>query len=477
MAESTNLLSLPPEIIDQICSLLPPTALIRLSQTSHQLQEHAGRDFLWARLIKESVPNHRNVASPAPCASWRELYISHFPYWFLPRNKIWFSDKAHSGSDMTGNLVLTRYDPRTSCIEGYRLVAEHGTHKFESWDHDPDVIIHTFSPKVSLWLDDPVIKLKPQERTEPGCLMQETFMHTGASQAIRSRIFLCVSIPQARQDPSMALWPPAIVPNTQRVRAESPSMFQEEACKPKSMRLASDHTFRLRKWIDFRGSGQLEFRMGESVMTFSTLLEESYTPTKKKPWQGIWVGDYSGHGCEFLMVLQKDVGEGGRPVPSNGPAPRPQTLDEQLELAAYEQAVHYNPHSVLHRVDSPSAEKPELEADKGSSRKDEPRDGACSGRLEAIKLTGDPNVPRGEYTWIAEDIGPKGLIRVATEPRFSGARIVRSWGHTAARGFRNDGYISSQLIMIDHNTLAQYWEDFGHISFYKRINIDEFLDP
>lgn len=68
---------------------------------------------------------------------------------------------------------------------------------------------------------------------------------------------------------------------------------------------------------------------------------------------------------------------------------------------------------------------------------EEGEDGSCAGRLEAIKLTGDPNVPRGEYTWVAEDIGPDGLLRVADEKIFKGARVVRSLGHSAARNFRN----------------------------------------
>ena len=103
-------------------------------------------------------------------------------------------------------------------------------------------------------------------------------------------------------------------------------------------------------------------------------------------------------------------------------------------------------------------------------------DEPCYGRLEAVKLTGDPNVPRGEYTWIAEDIGSKGLIRIAHEQVFKGARVVKSLGHVAEREFRNgkcpvcemtiqcvdhmnlDRYTSSQLIMISHDSLAQYWE-------------------
>jgi hypothetical protein len=59
------------------------------------------------------------------------------------------------------------------------------------------------------------------------------------------------------------------------------------------------------------------------------------------------------------------------------------------------------------------------------------------GRIEAVKLTGDPNIPRGEYTFIAPDIGSNGLLRVADKGIFKGARIVRSVGHIAARGFRD----------------------------------------
>lgn len=40
-----------------------------------------------------------------------------------------------------------------------------------------------------------------------------------------------------------------------------------------------------------------------------------------------------------------------------------------------------------------------------------------------------------------------------------------------------DKYIKSQLIMISHNRLAQYWVGFGHISFYERVDIDQFLSP
>ncbi len=384
----TSLQALPAEILNQILVYLDPLSLIRLSQTSHLLRNHAQNDLLWARFVRENVP--RPVHSPSPCLSWRGLYLGHHPYWFLPRHKIWFSDKANTGSTMTGNVIIALYDQRRACIEAYRLVAEHGPHTIHQWEWNPDVIIHTFNPKVRLWRDDPVVELHVNNSESRGRSQIETPMLTGVAQGIRSVISLCQTIPDELQDDSMALWPPAICPAPHRVRHESPTMFRGEASKPATMAEASDSTFRIRKWVDFRGMGApLGVRIGEDVMTFSTLYEESYTPMKEKPWQGIWVGDYAGHGCEFLVVLQKDV-----------------------ENAASDTVLDHLP---------------------GGTEKD----GSCTGRLEAIKLTGDPNVPRGEYTWIAEDIGPKGLIRIAHEDIFKGARVVKSRGNTANRGYRN----------------------------------------
>jgi len=31
--------------------------------------------------------------------------------------------------------------------------------------------------------------------------------------------------------------------------------------------------------------------------------------------------------------------------------------------------------------------------------------------------------------------------------------------------------------LVSKNRLAQYWLGFGHISFFERVDIDQFLDP
>lgn len=373
---------------------------------------------------------------------------------------------------MTGQVIIARFDPRRGCIEAYRLVSEHGDHRFEHWEWDSEVIIHTFNPKVSLLLDDPVIKLDLGWHRGQNVAPRETLMQTGGAVNIRSSIALCQSIPVSLQNPSMALWPPAIIPATQRVRNESQFKFSSPGHRPRSLAEASDSTFRIRKWLEFRGPGSA--RMGEDVMTFSTILEESYTSTKQKPWQGIWVGDYSGHGCEFLVIVQKAVDCGQVPIIAS-------RSSSQSSLTTLASAEYVNSTS---EVTASEEQSPTIETTMNHENvvleeepSEPPEDGSCWGRLEAIKLTGDPNVPRGEYTWIAEDIGPKGLLRIANEQIFKGARVVRSLGHIAAEEFRDgkwhsgirkdmgqelltfvDQYIASQLIMISPDSLAQYWE-------------------
>ncbi|KAI4131469.1 MAG: hypothetical protein LQ338_001211 [Usnochroma carphineum] len=428
-AHPSSLSTLPAEIIYQILTFLPPLSLVSLSRTSKLFRAHALTDSLWSRFVRENVP-HQPDLDYRPAQNWRDLYTSLHPYWFLARHKIWFADKAYAGNTMTGALAIVRYDPRRQCLEGLRLVARHGVHSFESWDWNPEVIIHTFNPVVMLWPDDPILKINRGCYSERKSTSDELLMDTGHSRGVKSTISLCRGLPPHLQDSAMALWPPPIIPVRERVRNESPHLFRSEGHRPSCLSDASEDAFRIRKWVEFGGMGTpLGVHIGEDVMTFSTVPEEYYTATKEKPWQGIWVGDYSGHGCEFLLLIQRAVDLSSGPPKSS------------LESALQHHLVGTSTNSHL---TLPVAEG---------------EDGSCAGRLEAIKLTGDPNVPRGEYTWVAEDIGPGGLLRIADERIFKGARVVRSLGHSAARGFRNDKFIPSQLIMVDKNTLAQYWED------------------
>lgn len=38
-----------------------------------------------------------------------------------------------------------------------------------------------------------------------------------------------------------------------------------------------------------------------------------------------------------------------------------------------------------------------------------------------------------------------------------------------------DEYTPSQLVMISHDRLAQFWEGFGHISYFQRVDVDALM--
>lgn len=404
------LLQLPPEIIDQILSYLECPSLVSLSRASRLLKEHAENDILWENLLRAQLPQPDFPEQSRLSGSYRSLYISHHPYWFLPRQRLWFSDEA-----LTGKLILVRFDPRRGCIEGYRLVADREEPDNLIWSYSPDVTIHTFKPTPRLMLGDPVLKLEQDpvsERKRQGWWDGEIKMPMAAttSHGVFSSFFLSRAIPDHSVDRRMALWPPMSIPDMPRVRSSSHDNFQGWGHKPQKLNEISDTTFRLRKWIQFSvGGAYFGVRMGDEVSTWSTLNAELYTPTAKKPYQGIFIGDYAGHGCEFILITQT----------KQAPALPPQPAES-----------HYYDTRTMRLMTSDRPNSPS-----GGDRNLTEEDDIYSGSLEAIKLTGDPHIPRGEHTFIADDIGSAGFIRNADEEPFHGARVVKCRGHVARRGY------------------------------------------
>lgn len=388
----SRLLQLPTELLQQILSELSPLGLACVSSTCRALAEHASNDLLWAEKINACLPF--KIYDPGPFPSFHSLYAAYFPCWYIPESKVWFADTEH-----TGNLILARYDNRRGVIEGYRVVAERRDHNFQIWDWNPEIMIQAFHPRVSLWLDDPVVFLKntPSAEGPPRLLRYldgETRMPMASEyQYVFNSFSLCSNqLPVDREMRADRQWPPPNIPSDERVYRDSDTHWSEWDEPPQRLHEVSETAFRIRRWAHFR-IGMPVFTAGssETLTTFATLDPSLYTPSKEKPYQGIWVGDYSAHGSEFLLFLQHDS-----PQPSITPAQ--QTGDNS----------------------GGSSNEPILQ-----------------GSLEAIKLTGDPNVPRGEKSFIVEDIGQGGFVRVADESLFPNARVVRSKGHVAGLGFRD----------------------------------------
>ncbi|KAK0664617.1 hypothetical protein QBC41DRAFT_328356 [Cercophora samala] len=515
-AEASSLERLPPELVYSILSYLEPLDLVAVSATSRTLYTRATADHLWQALIQENIPGVQ-VRTPSPCKSFKALYEAHDPHWFLPKHKIWFSD-----DDLTGRLIIVRYDPRRGCIEGYQVVARAQSRTFEPWAADRRVMIHNFDPVVRLHLDKPILQLDPYDPDNTRDFGRDSPSHSGIktvklnrdrsrssspnrdagpsrsrsrsksntpkrsrisserlmqnstdsmySALIHSRILSETEISSRIDEPFPygGLWPPPTIPSSQRVIATSfdglPGQRLSPLSRPSSRSDLSDTAFRIKKWIALRVPGDvgvdnirdffagstsltvdpdvderlpLRMHIGEDIHTYATLDPKLYTPTKEKPFRGIWVGDYSGHGCEFLLVTQPDD---ETPFDPEAIQPRQGETPDEFEKRRYEETIY-------------------------------------RGRLDAVKLTGDPNVPRGELTFRVDDLGDGGLVKVCRHEPFEGVRIVRSEGHIASTGFVMDSFIESELLLISPDRLAQHWIEWGHVSFFVRVDIDQFLGP
>ena len=214
--QDSMLLALPSEILLQVLTYLDCPPLVALSRTCRLLHAAANDDLQWARIV-ESVLETDFPDTPYPSTSYRNLYISHHPYWFVPKAKLWISNDPH-----IGKVMLCRYDPRRGCIEGYRLLAERGPSQSLQWPYNRNVVIHTFQPKVHLWLDDPLLKLEHDSgpsTTKQGWWEGEMKMSMGRpGHNTSGSFFLTRNVPD---DPRMDVWPPRTIPGMPRVRAAS----------------------------------------------------------------------------------------------------------------------------------------------------------------------------------------------------------------------------------------------------------------
>lgn len=473
---AVGLLSLPPEILDQILTHLAPQTLLVLERTCRTLSHHAHEDSLWASFIRSHVPPSDFPSTPSPSPSYRSLYLSHHPYWFLPQHTLWFSDDAY-----TGAIMLLRFDPRRGCIEGYRLLGERGPQFVQPWSYLPSVSIHSFKPKIKLWQDHPLLTLPytPDLSLRSGTFPWDAELRMsrgipspagGHSTSVSASFFLSQNIAPQWQNPKMSLWPPLTIPSVSRARSSQGDSgeFRGSSHKPQNYSQISTTSFRTRVWTQFHiDTARFGVRLGEEVATWSTLPKEMYTPTAEKPYQGIWVGDYAGHGCEFLLLLHTEraprlparretfndlfgptMGRDGEGEGESDDENEEDVFDEELNgIADPSPSRHHSPFGPSH-IGSSTLQAPSSTTNGASSSSTQTQDADLTGALLAIKLTGDINVPRGHHTFIADDLGPAGYIRHAKESPFHGARIVKSRGHVAGRGFV-DGKCFSQGVRTE----------------------------
>ncbi|KAH6877152.1 hypothetical protein B0T10DRAFT_194281 [Thelonectria olida] len=472
-----ELLGLPRELIDMIVLNLSAFDLVTLSATCRKLRGYAISDKYWRPIVQENVPGV-TLTEPGACESFRDLYVAHDRLWFLPKYKIWFTEHL----DMHGKLIIVRFDPRRGAIDGYQLVSRNTGRSSQDWHMDGvTVSVPEFKPQVSLHLDQPILHFgiqRPEaeqlftQRPDANRYADEIPMQLDDRMNSMYRNFrLATSMDEDVVQscfllgyPYRRVWPPPAIPSSHHICSallDRPSTRSE----------VYDRAFQIHTWAQMSGpstsrrifphlaplignasptmlvdnyrvsavANDFGVRMGESIVSFATLDPYLYTPTPLKPWRGIWIGDYNGHGTELILIHQPD----DEKVPTDmelGIERRGTETDAEWEARRTDVLIH-------------------------------------QGRLEAIKLTGDPNVPRGEHTFIVDDLSNNGHVEHATDEPFYGVRMVRSQGHVAETNFYNEKYIETRLLLISHDRLAQYWIEFESVCFLERVDIDSFLSP
>ncbi|CAK7267759.1 hypothetical protein SEPCBS119000_002715 [Sporothrix epigloea] len=291
--------------------------------------------------------------------------------------------------------------------------------------------------------------------------------------------------------PQYSVWPPPELPAPHRVRAKHISPHQYPRGPVGQPRLRSDvseRAFHVRKYLEAKPGAEQSaattkarrpvqpvappsFAAEEDedsssetpassrrdpILTYATLDPYYYTPTEDRPFRGIFVADYNSHGCEFLLVHQYDnVMQSGPPADENADGREDQRR----------------------RPGAPAAPvRIEGESDEAFAQR--VRNARIyQGSIRAIKLTGDINVPRGEVTFMAPDLGAKGLYRVIPEDQpFAGTRIVEGRGHVSHEDFDDGRWVDTRILLISPDRLAVHWIDFGHISFLQRVDIDKCMN-
>ncbi|KAK3949732.1 hypothetical protein QBC32DRAFT_219052 [Pseudoneurospora amorphoporcata] len=523
--QSSPLVHLPLELVESVFDHLSAIDLVAVSATCRHLRTVANSEFRWQGLVQQNVPGYK-VTSCYPYTSFRQLYKAHDPRWFLSKYKIWFADDS-----LCGRLIIARFDQRRGCIEAYQLVATVPNHLWDDDVLDNGTMIRKHDFRVGLHLDQPVIQLDPERQspesdnptvrlwqdldffrhkddpTKPkphfrvevraqagssisaGGSRNRSFhtnfflakaqrlrnaihdaqdlmdahdvrdlLHPDLSRSLSPRDYLIRTtipgigaghglrnaVPHGLMNTILRdkYWPPPTIEAPHRVANVGPVAdnggYKADATSkilqnpPATRADISDHAFHLRRWVEF---GRLmRTHIGEELVTYSTLDAKLYTPTPEKPYRGIFVGHYGPHGCEFILMHQPDD-------------------DDAAEI-----------------------ERREDETDE-EFRKRNQESKVYRGGLAGIKLTGDPNVPRGEYTFVAKDIGEEGFVKVAEEEEFLGARVVKAKGHVAEHNFRDDDWIDCDLFLASHNRLALHWHRWDMTSVFERVDIDKFIVP
>ncbi|KAK6527161.1 hypothetical protein TWF281_010354 [Arthrobotrys megalospora] len=423
-ASTCRLLTLPSEILHQILLYLPAISLYAISLTCHSLQTHSFTDPLW-----ENIIDSPDLVSPHPYLSYRSLHHALAPHLYLKR-KIFIGDRQYFGS-----LLVSKFMPISGTLEAFSFTAppSRDIAEITAWSYNPDVIITPFSPKINI-REEPELKIAPNSRaSEDGEIPV-------SRRGILATYFRAEAILQQDVYSQMAVWPPRTIPAETRVRNESSNGFKGGTASRQRgpfIRLPSNISIN----GTFVSVGGFNDVMGAAVDRSAFITP----PSKAQNDDDKWIPDEMKQKSGFLSqkafrlrrwaVLGDTSGDLENRFRMGERVETFAELDEELWTPTPEYPYRgiwvgdFGPHGaeflLFHQPTTSSSQK----------------------RLEVIKLTGDPNIPRGEYTWIVDDLSQPVRTADEEETEWPGAKVYSARGHIAAHEFKDDKFIDVQAIL------------------------------
>ncbi|GAO49292.1 hypothetical protein G7K_3444-t2 [Saitoella complicata NRRL Y-17804] len=381
------LLALPPELLLRIMSLADVSDLISLSQVNRTLFGLITTDTIWKR---HCAPH----TSPAPYSSFFDMYthLLHREGWL---QGVWIGDRQFYGS-----LLVGRYNPFTGRVELYEVRATRASgstgdeSQFLVWDavedqvDDTDLVSH-FHPHLGLRPAPLLVRhghMPPiADQTPPWTMI--------ATEAHAVRVYPLNDDAVAGL-PERQVWPSSHIPAVDRTLTmmsrnasiRHPGIGEEPFISKDLFKFFRGED---RSTLNYITIGMLRVVVnGRDVYeSFGRLHPELMRRTKEKPLQGLWVGDYSAHGPEYLL-LNYEVMENN---------------------------------TVLH----------------------------------AVKITGDPNVPRGEITFRVPDI--VNPVRTKTSEDGTTRKYYPAWGQIAGYGFTSSEWTEAEFVWMSDEEIVLRW--------------------
>lgn len=304
---SLTLLSLPSEILLYILSLLrdiKPSSLAHASMTCKQLQTLCNVDALWQGLVPASIQ------SPGPqYGSYRELYQKIIgPYgWILG---LWSSDL-----EVRGAMCSLEYDSQRGCITCYHIKVINTQARVNTFfSVAPHIHVGVLSPAFrkahffDIYWDQeagrPVTRLSSGaaskaagENEDIADLFTAKIIRPAGFQekeAARARQIFWIEDGQAERLITTSAH--ATTTTDSDLPPEFSDVFESPPALPTPVFKSSLDNKAYRA-----DSFQLDCPQYSNFMCFAKLDMLLCGPKPRSPYDGLWIGDYSSHGVEWIL--------------------------------------------------------------------------------------------------------------------------------------------------------------------------------